>query len=1369
MDKGSRNTLQRATQQMRAFLEADFGEQLEGTLDVFADGTVSEHPGAHLDPQQVIVREKVVAAIGHIAAKGQKPADAVAAYTREAAFTFLNRLVALKLAEARGLVQECVSRGEQSSGFKEFCGLAPGLSQLPDHGYRLYVESLVDELGREVAVLFDRRDPVSLLWPRRQALEDVLNSLNHQDLAGVWILDETIGWIYQYYNDSAERRRMREESAAPRNSRELAVRNQFFTPRYVVEFLTDNTLGRIWYEMRKGSTVLLQRCSYLVRRPSEVFLPEGQEVQKLPEGVQGLSQEELLREPAPIPHRPKKDPREIRMLDPAGGSGHFALYCFDLFEIIYREAWDDPDLGPALRKDFRDRTALEKELPRLILYHNLHLIDIDPRACQIAALALWMRAQRAWKEQELPASQRPRIDRVNVVCAERMPGEHDLLDEFVAGLRPPVLGQVVRVVFDKMQLAGEAGSLLRIEEELKGAIATARKVWLTRPRHEQLLLFPGNQRREPSQRSLLDVSGVTEEQFWDGAEAQVMDALRTFAARAVEEKGNQRSLFAGDSEQGFAFIDICRRRYDVVLMNPPFGLECPSTTEMIRSAYEGAHSDMFSCFIARGCVLADRGLLGSITSRAFLIRRRQSDFRLRWILPSMCLLLDLGSNVMDEAMVQSCAFVLRPDLKSGGFLVFDWRNRPDSERTGTQLGLENARMFPTSRAYSMPFYRIVHALPEKVVALFESDRVFDPTLGTAREGMKSFDNSRFVRLFWEVPPGTISFPSGWVRFAKGGEACAYHGPMYLVLNRRHDGAELDAVNLSLNRTRAQVRQASAFWGQPGCTYSRRSKYFGVRALPTATIFSDKGPAVLPQPGTPAYFLLAWLNSVPVRALVHLQANASDYLTGIVKTLPCPNLESDSFEELRGIGMDLCRLRLELNVRLETDSQFAGLPLGEGIREGLTRSHEAATNSSLKTAELELRATQLASLGYGVTDLGWAHELLQDDSDEASEEDEELEEQTTEGDAASSFVSLMLGSAFGRWDCRFATGEKPVPELPDPFAPLPVCPPGQLQNEHGLPMTKEDVGRLNAGGRWDYPIEIAWDGILVDDPGHPLDAEARVQQVMNVIWGDRREAIEREACEILGVHSLRDYFRKSASFFADHLKRYSKSRRQAPIYWRLGTPTASYTVWLYYHRFTKDTFYKVLNDFVIPKLQQEERKLVSFLQSAGGRPTASQRTEVAGQERFVEELRAFREEVARVAPLWNPDLNDGVIINFAPLWRLAPQHRAWQKECKDCWDKLVAGEYDWSHLAMHLWPERVVPKCAADRSLAIAHGLDNEFWLEDSESKWKPRKVEKAKVAGLIAKRESPTVRAALESLMSAPVVGGVGGRGRRARRATTES
>jgi hypothetical protein len=81
---------------------------------------------------------------------------------------------------------------------------------------------------------------------------------------------------------------------------------------------------------------------------------------------------------------------------------------------------------------------------------------------------------------------------------------------------------------------------------------------------------------------------------------------------------------------------------------------------------------------------------------------------------------------------------------------------------------------------------------------------------------------------------------------------------------------------------------------------------------------------------------------------------------------------------------------------------------------------------------------------------------------------------------------------------------------------------------------------------------------------------------------------------------------------------------------------------------------------------------------------------------------------------------------------------------------MAGDYDWAHLAMHLWPERVVPKCAEDRSLAIAHGLEEVFWIEGSNGKWQPRKVDLATIDQLIKERTSAAVKDALKSLLEAP-------------------
>lgn len=116
----------------------------------------------------------------------------------------------------------------------------------------------------------------------------------------------------------------------------------------------DNTLGRIWYEMTQGETALKDRCRYLVRRPTEIFLQEGAAAPESLETDENLSQEELLKQPVYIPYRQLKDPRELRMLDPACGSMHFGLYAFDLYECIYEEAWDLEERGAHLLWSFRE-------------------------------------------------------------------------------------------------------------------------------------------------------------------------------------------------------------------------------------------------------------------------------------------------------------------------------------------------------------------------------------------------------------------------------------------------------------------------------------------------------------------------------------------------------------------------------------------------------------------------------------------------------------------------------------------------------------------------------------------------------------------------------------------------------------------------------------------------------------------------------------------------------------------------------------------------------------------------------------------------------------------------------------------------------
>lgn len=1321
-DQSTRNRLQKFVSDARGLLSEEFTRQLQNDygLDPHSGTATSVESLGHLDDTRRetarILRDTLAHYLASSPSGGTRdPLDRI---VREQAFTVLNRLAALRMAESRGILIESVGNGYQSKGFQLYERLAgPGLGETGDT-YRCYLFSIFDEFALDLKVLFDRFSPQGRLFPRETALLDLLKLLNDPELAHLWAEDESIGWVYQYFNSKEERKKMRDESAAPRNSRELAVRNQFFTPRYVVEFLTDNTLGRIWYEMTQGETGLKESCRYLVRRPNEFFLKAGEKAPEQSGGDETLSQEELLRQPVHIQHRPLKDPRTLRMLDPACGSMHFGLYAFDLFEQIYDEAWElelrlgskafvrEDSLTP-LTESYSDKGALLRDVPRLIIEHNIHGIDIDPRAAQIAGLSLWLRAQRSWHNQGVKPVDRPRITRSNIVCAEPMPGEKELLREFTASLEVPALGYLVEQVFDKMQLAGEAGSLLKIEEEIRDIIAEAKRQWKVGPKLTQMGLF-GDAAAKPEQVDLpLDFSGITDERFWESAEDKLYQALQDYAEIAGDH-GYQRRLFAEDAARGFAFIDLCRKHYDVMVMNPPFGQATSDTYKYLNDSYKGAHHDIYASFIRRSNSLVVNGRIGAITSRSFLLAPRLELFRKFDILPSLSLLADFGLGVMDDAYVESAAYVCDSN-NTNKFTVHDLRQY--APKHSEALLLNELKTFGISclsnQFIELPKSRILYTLPIAIRKLLTNGTSFEPHIGTAREGMKSFDNERYLRIWWEVPSSTIGKNNSWVRMAKGGGYNFYHSEYPLVLNWKNDGAELQATNIKVNGSTAQVRQASDYWFKSGVTYSKRSaKGFSARVLPDDFIFTSNGPAILLNNGSKysKEVLLGWANSSTTRALIQLQANFADYSTGAIKKLPWLLCLDDISNELLHLNVDkLVRHYKTISSLNETSNCHNGSIF-------FNKSESLLTDIELSKIISDIDS--LVINAYGINDTKWIDDVFDIDEEENEPGDEDSDDDTAySNNGCNDTISAYLGFAFGRWDIRQATNERSSSELSDPFAPLPACPPGMLQNVNGLPADSQDVPV-------DYPLRISWPGILVDDEGHKEDVSVRVRDAIEVIWKDTAGDIEHEACEILGVRSLRDYFGKPSGFFADHLKRYSKSRRQAPIYWPLSTSSGSYTLWLYYHRLNDQTLYTCVNDFVEPKLTDVAAELASLRQKGSGRTRDDEKRLEKLQDLEIE-LQEFRDELLRLARLpWKPNLNDGVQITAAPLWKLF-QLPKWKKTLKETWEKLEKGDYDWAHLAYSIWPDRVKKKCVTDKSLAIAHGLE-DLYVEPPASAKKKR-------------------------------------------------
>jgi hypothetical protein len=284
---------------------------------------------------------------------------------------------------------------------------------------------------------------------------------------------------------------------------------------------------------------------------------------------------------------------------------------------------------------------------------------------------------------------------------------------------------------------------------------------------------------------------------------------------------------------------------------------------------------------------------------------------------------------------------------------------------------------------------------------------------------------------------------------------------------------------------------------------------------------------------------------------------------------------------------------------------------------------------------------------------------------------------SQAQVASSSISFLAGCLFGRWDFRQIDDVSRRSKPGDPFAPLPACPPGLLQGANGLPLTQALEG---------FPIQIAWDGIIVDDADNQADILRRIREVSEHLWGDCAERIEKEFAEILGVKELRDYFRKpgKGGFWDDHISRYSKSRRKAPIYWLLQSSKKNYAIWLYYHRLDKDLLFKALVNYVEPKIRLETGHLETLRNQmaaadASGKEAKRLAKECEQQEDFLSELRDFEDKFRRAANRnLEPDLNDGVVLNIAPLYELVP----W-KEAKNYWEELLDGKYEWSSIGKQL--------------------------------------------------------------------------------------
>jgi hypothetical protein len=624
MDSELKTTLKSVILELRHLLEGGFdpsGEWKPGNLEqrLAAIGVRRERPSVPLDelphssPEDRQARGVVDAYLALREEAGIGRDAALAEFVRESAYTWANRLLALRCMEARELIESVILQQEAYGGRSlEHHRLArrhPELCAGADDGLFALLERVFRAQAQRLPILFDPQAPGIALRPAPAALKDCVGLLSLQtgtlEKYGIRLSEENgssvlsepqdpftapdaLGWAYQYWNSEEKGRvfeRVRRVPGAKIAGTDIIPATQSYTEDELVKFLVQNSLGAIWMGMYPRSK-LCENWEYYVRDADR----------------------------APVE---KKPVREIAFLDPACGSGHFLLEAFDLLHAMYEEE---------ARKE--NQPVCHEEICDSILTNNLFGIDIDARGVQIAEAALWMKAAERAFDYAGAAT--------NLVAATASHLKGAAWEEYLAHFKDePSVPRVLQECAQAMEHIAELGSLARPDEVLRENIRHEHAAWerQVRERKEASFLFP--ELREEAAHSPAPFQEISDRQFARQLCGRARHALDEFTRAAHEREKCDGRLLASEARAGFRLMDLLFRRYDVIAADPPYlGRKNmgPVLKQWLQRRLKPGQRDLYAAFLLRSLELAaDGGRVAMVTQQSWMLQRSFSD---QWALES---------------------------------------------------------------------------------------------------------------------------------------------------------------------------------------------------------------------------------------------------------------------------------------------------------------------------------------------------------------------------------------------------------------------------------------------------------------------------------------------------------------------------------------------------------------------------------------------------------------------------------------------------------------------------------------------------------------------------------------------------------------
>jgi hypothetical protein len=933
--------------ELRRLLEDDLARELKRLgVDSARDVAIPVSKLSYLTDREQAIREAIDAALAKEQALAGSFAAAVEGLRREAAYTHLNRLVGLKSLELRG---HLVIDGEPTEAVTcrpEYSDRPKWLWTLRDRDSRYrYGEEAEELLWREgltraceavtaeIHLLFDPADPYAQVWPSHKTLRAVVARLNQlpEDL---YCTDELLGWVYQHFQ-SEEKQLVTAGNSFTQSllntnkyvDPDVATYTALYTERYMVDFLLQNSLGARWMEMYPDAPVKASWQYYVT--------------------------------PATPHTRPPKPLKDWTILDPCVGSGHFLVVTFDLLVRLYAKERRLAESG----RIPREWTVPEPEVARTIVERNLFGIDIDSRAVQIAALALYLKA----KEHGFDPTDRP--PRLNLVAADAVLTRGTAYEALLAQYKQDSAAcEAIDAIWHALGHVRDLGSLVRVEEEVEAAV---RKAKIKEDRHSPLL---------------------SSAKDWDSYKQTLFNRLLTAFEAEAQSSDVTARIFGREGEKGVGLVEPLSRRYDVVCTNPPYlGSRNmgPMLKAFVAKNYASGKRDLYAAFILRCRERAvEDGYVAMVTQQSWMFLRSYADLRAVQ-----------GEHSAAESTSDKNGQAHGPSPRKGKLRKFNGLLRETSIETLAHLGpgafaeisgevvniaLFTLRNTPPPPEHQMTAFRLTGlSLPEpkaevlrraqrhRELGVKSSPKQWDllPIPGAplvywlrprffellqslyrlrdiaeVRQGLATTDNNRFVRCFWEVSDfGVVRdgkpVSGRWFWYAKGGRYQKWAGLEWLVVDWEQSGKAIKEFVVTLSGTTHWSRRVASesYYFHTGLTYTSIARgSFGVRILISA-IFGHKANLIVTTKGTDTE-TAAQLNSCTISFLLRSVSQAIGFEVSHVQALP---IVRDSSKELSLAGKTCVALKRCLVMQDVSEKIFIGSGLEEVTGFPLTkRSQEA---------------------------------------------------------------------------------------------------------------------------------------------------------------------------------------------------------------------------------------------------------------------------------------------------------------------------------------------------------------------------------------------------------------------------------------------